>query len=248
MNDGPEAVKGYIHSIETAGTVDGPGLRFVIFVSGCPLRCLYCHNPDTRNLKDGRLVSAAELVAEAATYKDFLQRTGGGVTVSGGDPLLQQDFVTEIFRECKKIGLHTALDTSGFLGDKVSDELLDVTDLVLLDIKSFDTESYAKITAAKLAPTLDFARKLAFHEKPTWIRFVLVPGLTDDLLMIEQLAYFVAGLGNIEKVEVLPFHKMGELKWKELGYSYALADTPPPSDELVVKTHEIFRARGLKTV
>ncbi len=244
----PGPHQGYIHSIVTGGTVDGPGMRFVIFTTGCPLRCLYCHNPDTRNLKDGKLTSADELVAEAARYADFMKRTGGGVTVSGGEPLFQQDFVTEIFKGCKARGFHTALDTSGYLGKMVKKELLDVTDLVLLDIKSFDPETYRKVTGLNLKPTLDFAELLARAGKKMWVRCVIVPDLTDDLETLEKLADYLARLGNVEKVEVLPFHKMGEAKWKALGYEYKLADTQPPSPDLIEKIRAIFTGRGLEAI
>jgi pyruvate formate lyase activating enzyme len=239
---------GYIHSVETAGTVDGPGMRFVVFVTGCPLRCLYCHNPDTRNMEDGRKTTAAELVKEIAGYKDYLSRTGGGVTISGGEPLFQEDFVTAILQGCKALGLHTALDTSGYLGDKVSDALLEATDLVLLDIKSFDTFAFRKITGSRLQLTLDFARKLSAFRKPTWIRFVLVPGLTDDFDAMEKMADLIKGLGCVERVEVLPFHKMGETKWESLCLPYTLKDTLPPSAELIAKAHVVFMSRGLEVV
>ena len=159
-------VEGYVHSIETAGTVDGPGLRLVVFVTGCPLRCAYCHNPDTWKLKNGKKTTARAMVEDAAQYKDFLLRTGGGVTVTGGEPLCQQEFVTEIFRGVKEIGLPTALDTSGYTGVDVSEDLLAATDLVLLDIKSFDAETYERVTRKKLQPTLDLAEKLAVMKKP----------------------------------------------------------------------------------
>jgi len=239
---------GYIHSVETAGTVDGPGMRFVVFVSGCPLRCLYCHNPDTRNMKDGKLTTAQALVDEAAQYSDFIKRTGGGVTVSGGEPLFQQKFVTEIFKGCKALDLHTALDTSGYLGKMVKKELMDVTDLVLLDIKSFDPATHEKVTSKKLEPTLDFARHMAELGKPMWVRCVIVPDLTDDLDVLGRLADFLKQLGNVQKVEILPFHKMGEAKWEALGLPYLLKDTQPPSAELIGKIHELFKARGLEVV
>lgn len=240
--------EGYIHSVETAGTVDGPGIRFVVFTTGCPLRCLYCHNPDSRNLKDGKLTSAADVVKEISQYADFLKRTGGGVTVSGGEPLYQQDFVTTIFKGCKAMGLHTALDTSGYLGKAVSQSLLDVTDLVLLDIKSFDSETYKKVTNTKLQPTLDFADHLAALGKPMWVRCVLVPGLTDNMDDFDRLADYLKKLGNVQKVEILPFHKMGEAKWKALGYKYELEDTQPPTPEVIQKVQEVFTRRGLSTV
>ncbi len=228
--------------------MDGPGMRFVVFTTGCPLRCLYCHNPDTRNLTDGKLRQASDIVAEASLYADFIGRTGGGVTVTGGEPLFQQDFVTEIFKGCKALGLHTALDTSGYLGKMTKAELLDVTDLVLLDIKSFDSETYRRVTGMNLKTTLDFAELLAARKKPMWIRCVIVPNLTDDLNVLENLADYLKSLGDVEKVEILPFHKMGEMKWKMLGYKYELSDTPPPSPELIEKIREIFRSRDLVAI
>lgn len=240
--------EGYIHSIETAGTVDGPGLRFVVFTSGCPLRCLYCHNPDSRNMQNGKLTNVQTLIGEIEQYSDFLKRTGGGVTVSGGEPLLQQTFVTELFKACKQRGLHTALDTSGYLGKMVKKELLDVTDLVLLDIKSFDPATYEKVTSKPLQPTLDFAEVLAAMKKPMWVRCVIVPDLTDNLDDLNRLADYLVTLDNVEKVEVLPFHKMGEPKWRELGIPYTLGDTQPPSATLIRSIHDIFKARSFEVV
>ncbi len=241
-------IEGYVHSVETAGTVDGPGLRFVLFLTGCPLRCLYCHNPDTRHMKDGKLRKASELVAEASRYADFMHKTGGGITISGGEPLMQQDFVTEIFKGCKAAGLHTTLDTSGCFGKNVASELLDVTDLFLLDIKSFDAATYQKVTSGKLEQALDFARLLAEKGKKMWVRCVLVPEVTDDPKAFEALADFLAELGNVERVEILPFHKMGEEKWKELGYDYKLEQTQPPSPEQTDLVRGIFKKRGFDTV
>jgi pyruvate formate lyase activating enzyme len=243
--DGCTLPSGYIHSVETAGTVDGPGMRFVIFLSGCPFRCLYCHNPDTHIKENGRVKTAQMLVNDAVKYKDYLTRTGGGVTITGGEPLFQEEFTTAILQGCKAHDLHTALDTTGYLGNKVSDALLDATDLVLLDIKSFDPFAFRKITGSRLQMTLDFARKLSARNKPTWIRFVLVPGLTDDFDSLEKMADFIKGLGCVERVEVLPFHKMGEPKWDSLGLKYTLKDTQPPSPELIDQAHQIFASRGL---
>lgn len=241
-------VEGYIHSVETAGTVDGPGMRFVVFVSGCPMRCLYCHNPDTRNMRDGKLTTAEDLIKEILQYADFARRTGGGVTISGGEPLFQQKFVTAILKGCKEHGLHTAVDTSGYLGKMVKPELLDVTDLFLLDIKSFDPATHEKVTSKKLQPTLEFARLLAEKGKPMWVRCVIVPGLTDDLEVLTRLADFLKELGNVERVEILPFHKMGETKWKALGLPYTLSDVQPPSPDLIKQIHKIFQAQGLSVV
>lgn len=236
---------GRIHSIETCGTVDGPGIRFVIFTQGCPLRCLYCHNPDCREPQDGREVTVEELIAEIQKYKSYLR--GGGVTVSGGEPLMQPEFVAEIFRRCHKIGLHTALDTSGYVLLESAKPVLEHTDLVLLDIKSYNRDLYRQVTSVAVEPTLNFARYLAEIGKPTWIRFVLVPGLTDPEENVTALAEFVSTLPNVERVEVLPFHKMGEYKWKQLGLPYALSDTQPPTPEQIQKVIQIFRDRGLNT-
>lgn len=237
---------GKIHSIESCGTTDGPGIRFIIFTQGCPLRCLYCHNPDCRNITDGKSISVDELIAEIQKYSSYIRFSGGGVTVSGGEPLMQPQFVKEICKRCQEIGLHTALDTSGFVDLDTAKDVLEFVDLVLLDIKSFDPEIYRKVTSVSLEPTLKLARYLSDIHKPTWIRFVLVPNLTDDHHNVTELAHFVSGLSNVEKVEILPFHKMGEYKWEQLGYDYQLKDTPPPSPELVQQTIDIFKSYGLK--
>lgn len=242
------SVFGYIHSIETCGTVDGPGIRFIIFTSGCPLRCLYCSNPDCRYLENGKKVSVDELIEEIQKYKSYMNSSGGGVTISGGEALFQPHFVTEIFKRCRALGIHTALDTSGYCELKVAKPVLEFTDLVLLDIKSFDPATYRKITSVELEPTLILARYLSEINKPTWIRFVLVPGLSSDPHNVEGLADFVASLKNIEKLEVLPFHKMGEYKWENLGYDYQLKDTESPTPALIQQTLEIFRSRGIKAV
>lgn len=235
-------VTGRIHSVETCGTVDGPGIRFVVFTQGCPLRCLYCHNPDCRRLDDGKTVTVDELVKEIKSYKSYLRH--GGVTVSGGEPLLQPEFVEELLRRCQKEGIHTALDTSGYVLS-TSKDLLKYVDLVLLDIKSFDPQLYMDVTHTSIVPTLQFARYLHEIRKPTWIRFVLVPGLTDAPHNVEGLADFVATLRNVEKVEILPFHKLGDYKWEQLGYPYQLKETQPPTPELIEQTLNIFRSRGI---
>lgn len=239
-------IKGFIHSIETCGTVDGPGIRFVIFTQGCPLRCLYCHNPDCRYIDDGKLVSVDELIEEIQKYQSYMRFSKGGVTVTGGEPLMQPEFVTEIFRRCKELGIHTALDTSGYVQLETAKSVLDYVDLVLLDIKSFDPNIYRTVTSVSLEPTLKFAEYLSEINKPAWIRFVLVPNLTDPEHNVKGLAEFVAKLNNVELVEVLPFHQMGEYKWQQLGFEYQLKDTQPPSPELVAKVKDIFQQKGLK--
>jgi pyruvate formate lyase activating enzyme len=240
-------VEGYVHSVETGGAVDGPGLRFVVFLSGCHLRCLYCHNPDTWHRKDGKKTGVAHLLNEILLYAHYLKRTGGGVTATGGEPLAQPEFVTALFQGCKALGLHTALDTNGYLGVNATQALLDATDLVLLDIKNFNPAAYKKLTGAELAPTLRFAERLSEMGKPTWLRYVLVPGWSDNLESISELAAYAAKL-KMEKVEVLPFHKMGEPKWEAMKLPYQLKDTMPPSPELVAHVKEIFVSHGLKTV
>ncbi|BAQ62240.1 pyruvate formate-lyase activating enzyme [Geminocystis sp. NIES-3708] len=237
---------GIIHSVESCGTVDGPGIRFVIFTQGCPLRCLYCHNPDCRHFEDGKIVTVDELITEIDKYRAYFESSGGGVTITGGEPLMQPDFVKAIFQNCKKINIHTTLDTSGYVNLNIAKPILEYTDLVLLDIKSFDPNIYHKLTSVSLEPTLIFARYLAQINKPTWIRFVLVPNLTDPENNVRGLAQFIAPFKNIEKVEILPFHKMGEYKWEQLGYDYQLKDTQPPSPQLMNQVINIFKSYGLK--
>ncbi|WP_188262782.1 pyruvate formate-lyase-activating protein [Azospirillum tabaci] len=242
------SVRGWVHSVETGGTVDGPGLRYVLFLAGCPLRCQYCHNPDTRHMHDGSPAQSSDVLADIATYADFLHRAHGGLTISGGEPLVQPEFCAAIYRGAKELGLHTALDTSGFLGSHADDHLLADVDLVLLDIKAFKEATYRAVTGVPLRPTLEFAERLSAMRKPIWLRYVLVPGLTDHLDEIEGLAEFAAGLEVVERVDVLPFHKMGEFKWKQLGLPYALATTEPPPPELTERVRGIFRTHGLKAV
>lgn len=239
-------IKGRIHSIETCGTVDGPGIRYIIFTQGCPLRCLYCHNPDCRNPHDGKEITVEEAIADIQKYRSYMKFSGGGVTVSGGEPLMQPEFVKEIFRRCRQLGIHTALDTSGYVQLATAKPILDYVDLVLLDIKSFDPQIYRKVTSVSLEPTLMLARYLSEINKPIWLRFVLVPYLTDPPENIKCLAKFVSSLHNVERVEILPFHKMGEYKWERLGYEYQLKDTPPASPELVTTAKQIFQANGIK--
>ncbi len=237
---------GRIHSIETFGTVDGPGIRFVVFTQGCPVRCLYCHNPDSRDAHGGKEVTVDYLIDQIKKCKSYIRK--GGVTVSGGEPLMQPEFTREIFARCHQIGLHTALDTSGYCDLEVAKPVLAETDLVLLDIKSYIPELYYKVTGVSIEPTLTMARYLSDIGKPAWIRFVLVPDLTDRIDNINQLADFIATLKNVERLEVLPFHKMGEYKWEQLGLPYSLTDTTPASPELVQKTVIIFRYRKINVL
>ncbi|ACK71243.1 pyruvate formate-lyase activating enzyme [Gloeothece citriformis PCC 7424] len=238
-------ITGYIHSVETCGTVDGPGIRYVIFTQGCPLRCLYCHNPDCRHLNEGKKIKVDELILEIKKYRSYFQASGGGVTVTGGEPLMQPEFVEEICRRCQELGIHTVLDTSGYVNLNIAKPVLNYVNLVLLDIKSFDPGIYRHLTSVSLEPTLNLARYLSEIKKSVWIRFVLVPNLTDIKENIEGLAKFIATLNNVEKVEILPFHKMGEYKWKQLGYDYQLKDTPVPSSSQVEEVIQLFKNYGL---
>jgi pyruvate formate lyase activating enzyme len=233
-----------IHSIETCGTVDGPGIRFVVFTQGCPLRCKYCHNPDTWIMKDGKDTSIDHLVEEALKYKSYMNYSGGGVTVTGGEPLLQLDFVKEFFIRLKKHGIHTAIDTSGYIfNDKVK-EILDLTDLVLLDIKHFDPEKYKNLTGVELAPTLKFLDYLREKDIHTWIRYVLVPNLTDQEDAISGLSKHLSNYPNIDRIELLPFHQMGGYKWKELGLDYSLKNTPEPSSAQMQGAYDLLKAHN----
>lgn len=242
-----ESVPGRIHSWDLSTGVDGPGTRFVVFTQGCPLRCRYCHNPETWRMRDGERTGSRRLVAEAARYVPFIRAAGGGATVSGGEPLLQPRFTAALLRGFKTLGLHTALDTSGYLGARADSALLAATDLVLLDIKSWDRVLYRRLTGRDLHPTLAFARRLAELPAPIplHVRYVLVPGLTDTAADVAGVARFAASLGNVERVDVLPFHKLGAVKYAALGLAFPLADTPTPTVLQVRAAREPFAAEGL---
>jgi pyruvate formate lyase activating enzyme len=238
-------VIGYVHSWEVGSTVDGPGLRFVGFLTGCPLRCQFCHNPDTWHKYNGQPVSVSQAMRQIGKYAQVLKISKGGVTISGGEPMLQRKFVTEIFRRCKQLGLHTCIDTSGRLGDRFTDdELMDI-DLNLLDIKSGDPDTYKRITNQPLQPTVDYAHRLAALKRPMWIRFVLVPGLSDGYDNVARVADICADLGSVERVEILRFHQMGKEKWRKLGLEYPLETAVPPDAELTERVRGQFRSRGL---
>src|SRR3954452_2826916 len=235
---------GYCHSYETSSRYDGPGLRLVLFVSGCLLRCTYCHNPDTWHLKDGTYVSAQQVINRLASFAPALRSLDGGLTISGGEPMVQLAFTRRILAGAKQMGLHTAIETSGFLGDRADENYLSNLDLVLLDIKSSDPDTYRSVTGRDLAPTLRFAEKLAALGKPVWVRFTLVPGATDDPANVDGIARFVAPMKNVEWVEVQPLHQLGAFKWKAMGLDYKLADTLPPSPDLVKRVIGQFQAAG----
>ena len=236
---------GYVHSYEVGSTVDGPGLRFVAFLSGCLLRCQYCHNPDTWHKRNGHPVTVSAAMRQVGKYVKVLKIAKGGITLSGGEPMVQRPFMTRIFRRCKELGLHTCLDTSGRMGDRMTDEDLMDIDLHLLDIKSGDPEIYKKVTHQPLQPTIDYANRLSALGRPMWIRYVLVPGLTDGVDNVDKVADICAGLKTIERVEILRFHQLGSDKWTQLGLEYPLANCEAPSAELTERVRGQFRRRGL---
>ena len=246
FRDDGKGAFGYVQSYETSSRYDGPGLRIVLFVSGCLLRCSYCHNPDTWHLKDGTYVSAQQVIDRLGSFVPALRSLDGGLTISGGEPMVQLAFTRRILAAAKQMGLHTAIETSGYLGDRVDENYLSCLDLVLLDIKSSDPDTYRLATGRELAPTLRFAERLAALDKPAWVRFTLVPGLTDDPANVEGIARFVAPMKNVEWVEVQPFHQLGGFKWKAMNIEYKHADTARPTPELLSRVLEQFRAAGCR--
>jgi pyruvate formate lyase activating enzyme len=239
---------GFVHSFTTGSAVDGPGVRLVAWLSGCQFRCVYCHNPDTWKMSNGIPVPLSRAVEQIRKYRHSLQTMKGGLTISGGEPLVQHKFVLKVFGAAKEMGVHTALDSNGYLGDRLSDADLDCIDLVLLDLKAFTPELHKRLTGLDNRPVHEFARRLAAARKPIWVRFVLVPGWTDDLAEIGRIADFAAKLGNVERVDVLPFHQMGRFKWEKLKMDYQLADAKPPSRESTDAAIARFRDAGLKTI
>jgi pyruvate formate lyase activating enzyme len=237
---------GFLHSFTTGSTVDGPGVRVVAWTTGCQFRCVYCHNPDTWTMTNGIPVTLARATEELGKYRHGLKSMGGGFTLSGGEALMQDRFAVKLFSAAQRMGIHTALDTNGFLGDRLSDAELETIDLVLLDIKAWDPERHRRLTNMDNAPTLAFARRLAEKRRPIWLRFVLIPGWTDDLDDVAKIAAFCAGLGTVERVDVLPFHQLGRYKWERLGMDYSLRELEPPSNEAVERACATFRAVGLR--
>lgn len=236
---------GSVHSWELVTSVDGPGTRMTLFLAGCPLRCQYCHNPDTWRQRDGELTALDDVVARLRRYLPVFRATGGGLTISGGEPLQQTAFVMRLARAASELGVPVALDTSGNLGRAASDALLDDLSLVLLDVKSGLPDTYRKVTGRELQPTIDFGDRLAARRIPVWIRFVLVPGLTDATGNVDAVADIVSRWPNVQRVEVLPFHQMGTSKWERLGIPYPLAGRPTPDPALLDRVRAQFAARGL---
>ncbi|MFW2513858.1 pyruvate formate-lyase-activating protein [Demequina sp. SO4-13] len=236
---------GSVHSWDLVIGADGPGTRMTVFMAGCGMRCQYCHNPDTWRMKNGVRHTVDEVMQRLTRYQKVMDVTGGGLTISGGEPLLQSKFVTHVFHQAHELGIHTALDTAGLLGSRLSDEDLDDIDLVLLDIKSGLPETYKQVTGRPLQPTLDFAERLSRLGKKMWVRFVLVPGLTDAEDNVDAIGAFVSTLDGVERMEILPFHQMGQYKWEATGEPYLLADAKPPSDELIARVKGQLESHGL---
>lgn len=238
-------LKGRVHSFETFGAVDGPGIRFVVFMQGCALRCKYCHNRDTWDIRGGTEYTVEEIIQKALRCKPYMDATGnGGITVSGGEPLLQASFVTELFKAAHKAGMTTCLDTSGnYYIDEEIEELLRHTDYVLLDIKHIDAEKCRKLTGFSNVNELDFARYLSSHKIKIWIRQVLVPGYTDDEQDLIKTRQFIDTLKTVERVEVLPYHDYGKDKWTSLGLKYPLEGVKTPTREELQKAKEILEFR-----
>lgn len=239
-------MEGNIHSFESFGTVDGPGIRYVVFMQGCPMRCKYCHNPDTWQVGAGKKYTAEAVFKEILKYKNYIK--SGGVTVSGGEPLLQAEFITELFRLLKAEGIHTALDTSGVTFDKDNPQsvekhlsVLRYTDLVLLDIKHIDEDEHKALTGFSNKRTLDFAQFLSENGKKMWIRHVLVPDITDKDEYLQKLKQFISGLKTVERVEVLPYHTMGEVKYEKLGLPYPLKGVQPPAKQRIENARKILK-------
>ena len=241
MND---VIKGRIHSFETFGAVDGPGIRFVVFFQGCTLRCLYCHNPDTWDREGGRDITAEELVIQIKRYKNFIK--SGGVTLSGGEPLLQSEFAEEVLRLCKINGFHTAIDTSGIIPLAVCKGATDQADMLLLDIKAIDSGLAKDITGADNENAIKLLGYCEEQNTPVWIRHVLLPGWTLNTEQAHRMGSFLKDFKCVEKVELLPFHKIGEYKWQNLELDYKLTEVQPPEAEQVEEIKRIVLSYGLK--
>ena len=233
-------MKGRVHSIETFGTLDGPGIRVVIFLQGCPLRCKYCHNRDSWNKNGGKIYTTDQLINEVIKYKSYIDASNGGLTVSGGEATMQPEFLNELFEKAKELNIHTCLDTSGFVDIGTIKPILNNTDLVILDIKHMDDEKCKSLTGVTNKKALDLARYLSDINKPVWIRHVLVPGITDDVNHLKSLSKFVNSLNNVEKFEFLPYHTLGVFKWERMGIPYELINVREATQEDINRAMNIF--------
>lgn len=251
MNTPSPPLTGRIHSIESFGTVDGPGIRFIAFFQGCVMRCLYCHNPDTWDMKAGRLVTVDELMQEVVSYKHFILPNGGGVTASGGEAMLQAEFISHWFKACHAAGITTCLDTNGYAKHCYTQHIINLvqeTDLVMLDLKQINDDIHKKLTGISNQYAMNFARYLQQQNKRTWIRYVVVPGWTDDDESAHLLGKFTQGMSNIEKIELLPYHSLGEHKWQNLGWDYQLTGVQPPSSANMQRIQAIISSYGHQVI
>ncbi|WGX75979.1 pyruvate formate-lyase-activating protein [Paraclostridium bifermentans] len=240
-------VKGRVHSIETFGTVDGPGIRFILFMQGCPLRCKYCHNRDTWDVKGGTEYTTDEIIEQVKKYSSYMKFSGGGLTVSGGEATLQPEFLKDLFKKAQENEIHTCLDTSGFVNIDVIDPVLDYTNLVLLDLKHMVPEKCKDLVGVSIDKTLEFAKHLSNRNIPVWIRHVLVPGVTDDRENLELMGNFISTLKNVDRVELLPYHTLGVHKWENMGFEYELKDVPDATTEDIEKASKILAEFGVIT-
>ncbi|HEU0210166.1 MAG TPA: pyruvate formate-lyase-activating protein [Candidatus Udaeobacter sp.] len=239
---------GFIHSFTTGSAVDGPGMRIVGWLSACQFRCVFCHNPDTWKLTNGTPVRLERAVEVVKQYRTSLRTMKGGLTISGGEPLTQYRFLSRLFPAIHQLGIHTALETNGYFGERLNDEDLSSIDLVMLGLKAIEPDLHKRLTGMDNKPVHEFARRLAARKHPVWIRFVIVPSWTDNMEEIDRMAGFAAGLGNVQRVDVLPFHQMGRFKWEKLKMDYKMRDAQPPPREIMDMAISRFRAAGLKTV
>jgi len=238
---------GRIHSTESLGTLDGPGVRFVVFMQGCPMRCEFCHNPDTREAKGGKEIPSDELMAQILSCKPYFG-SSGGVTFTGGEPFLQTPFLKEMLQKCKKEGIHTAVETCGFLGKKPAEDVLEYAGLFILGLKHLDAKKHKQLTGKENSGALELARFLSEKKKPFWLRYVIIPGITDSKEELEALADFLSKLGSLELVELLPYHRLGLEKWKQLGLGNKLKGIKPPTKEEMDAAKAIFGKKGIKTL
>jgi pyruvate formate lyase activating enzyme len=237
---------GFLHSFTTGSAVDGPGIRLVAWTTACMFRCQYCHNPDTWTLSNGIPVTLERAIEEVRKYANGLKAMKGGFTLSGGEPLMQNRFAAKLFAAVKEMGVHTAIETNGYYGSSLSDDEIRTIDLVILDMKAFDPAQHKRVTGGiDNAEVLEFCARLATLKRPMWLRYVLVPGLTDISQEMEAIARFAASLGVVERAEILPFHQMGRYKWERLNLDYTLGETDPPTRDAVANAVKIFRTAGI---
>ena len=239
---------GFFHSFTTGSAVDGPGVRLVAWLTGCQFRCVFCHNPDTWKLTNGTPVKLERALEVVKQYGNSLRMMKGGLTISGGEPLMQYPFLARLFPAVHKFGVHTTLETNGYFGERLTDADLASIDLIMLGLKAIEPELHKRLTGMENKSVHDFARRLAERKHPVWIRFVIVPGWTDNMDEINRMADFAASLGNVKRVDVLPFHQMGRFKWEKLGMKYEMQDAALPSREIIDQAVARFQEKGLDTV